>query len=224
MRPPESSGIQPYAILIILCSSGEVCILLLKLKIFLFLMISCILIIMFWSHWIGCLDIIGQSNTGIHLLKSNPFHCLNKINTQFLNLCWGGVIILHYLYSHVCIQERKVLILHLPWFVIRPYFQTFVICIKWLINSLSTNLNLCPFPQYVEGGDEAAVRLMLGKPNTPEESIILQMCHPLCSCSKCRALLRQNPTEKTLVTAYTRDEHGYTGKLRSHKKLRTLIY
>lgn len=132
MRPPESSGIQPYSILIILCSSGEVCILLLKLKIFLFLMISCILIIMFWSHWIGCLDIIGQSNTGIHLLKSNPFHCLNKINTQFLNLMrylhvnlkenlgklfrlmlgGGGLIILHYLYSHACIQERKVLILH----------------------------------------------------------------------------------------------------------------
>lgn len=66
------------------------------------------------------------------------------------------------------------------------------------------------FFSYVEGGDEAAVRLMLGKPNTPEESIILQMCHPLCSCSKCRALLRQNPTEKTLVTAYTRDDHGYT--------------
>lgn len=191
-------------------------------------MISCILIIMFWSHWIGCLDIIGQSNTGIHLLKSNPFHCLNKINTQFLNLCWGGGGNYPKLPLQSCMHPRKESLNPsppvVPWFVIRPYFQTFVICIKWLINSLSTNLNLCPFPQYVEGGDEAAVRLMLGKPNTPEESIILQMCHPLCSCSKCRALLRQNPTEKTLVTAYTRDEHGYTGKLRSHKKLRTLIY
>lgn len=82
------------------------------------------------------------------------------------------------------------------------------------------NLHFRPFHQYVEGGDEAAVRLMLGKPNTPEESIILQMCHPLCSCSKCRALLRQNPTEKTLVTAYTRDDHGYTGKLLLYKKVR----
>ncbi|XP_061163403.1 ankyrin repeat domain-containing protein 27-like isoform X2 [Saccostrea echinata] len=66
------------------------------------------------------------------------------------------------------------------------------------------------FFSYVEGGDEAAVRAMLGKPNTPGEEILLQMCHPLCSCNKCHTLLRQNPTEKTLVTAYTRDDHGYT--------------
>ncbi|XP_062614913.1 ankyrin repeat domain-containing protein 27-like [Saccostrea cucullata] len=76
--------------------------------------------------------------------------------------------------------------------------------------SSGTTKSVDRFFSYVEGGDEAAVRVMLGKPNTPGEEIILQMCHPLCSCNKCRTLLRQNPTEKTLVTAYTRDDHGYT--------------
>ncbi|XP_055997855.1 ankyrin repeat domain-containing protein 27-like isoform X5 [Ostrea edulis] len=73
-----------------------------------------------------------------------------------------------------------------------------------------TSKSVDRFFSYVEGGDEAAVRLMLGKPDTPDEDVILQMCHPLCSCNKCRTLLRQIPTEKTLVTAYTRDDHGYT--------------
>ena len=65
--------------------------------------------------------------------------------------------------------------------------------------------------QYVQSGDESAVRLLLGKPQDLDVSA--KMCHPLCECDKCKSLLGQRPTEYALVTAYTRDDRGYTGIL-----------
>ncbi|KAK3086087.1 hypothetical protein FSP39_013342 [Pinctada imbricata] len=62
--------------------------------------------------------------------------------------------------------------------------------------------------KYVQSGDESAVRLLLGKPQ--DSDVTLQLCHPLCDCPKCKSLLKQRPTEQNLVTAYTRDDRGYT--------------
>ncbi|XP_069112832.1 ankyrin repeat domain-containing protein 27-like isoform X2 [Argopecten irradians] len=66
------------------------------------------------------------------------------------------------------------------------------------------------FFQYVQYGDETAVTQMLRRPQDSQDQVSLQLCHPLCSCEKCAKLTAQHRTDVNLVTAYTRDDRGYT--------------
>lgn len=66
------------------------------------------------------------------------------------------------------------------------------------------------FFQYVQCGDESAVITLLRKSKSGHEDISPLMCHPLCECDKCTRLQSQVKTDENLVTAYTRDDRGYT--------------
>ncbi|XP_060075330.1 ankyrin repeat domain-containing protein 27-like [Ylistrum balloti] len=66
------------------------------------------------------------------------------------------------------------------------------------------------FFQYVQFGDEIAVTQMLRRPHDCQDQVSLKLCHPLCSCEKCAKLTAQHRTDVNLVTAYTRDDRGYT--------------
>ncbi|XP_033754374.1 ankyrin repeat domain-containing protein 27-like isoform X2 [Pecten maximus] len=66
------------------------------------------------------------------------------------------------------------------------------------------------FFQYVQYGDETAVTQMLRRPRDSQDQVSLKLCHPLCSCEKCAKLMAQHRTDVNLVTAYTRDDRGYT--------------
>ncbi|XP_021373839.1 ankyrin repeat domain-containing protein 27-like isoform X2 [Mizuhopecten yessoensis] len=66
------------------------------------------------------------------------------------------------------------------------------------------------FFQYVQYGDETAVTQMLRRPRDSQDQVSLKLCHPLCSCDKCAKLTAQHRTDVNLVTAYTRDDRGYT--------------
>ncbi|XP_041376515.1 ankyrin repeat domain-containing protein 27-like [Gigantopelta aegis] len=66
------------------------------------------------------------------------------------------------------------------------------------------------FFRYVQCGDEKAVEAMLQKPKKASEEIYLKLCHPLCSCEKCEKKQAESKTDYNLVTAYTRDNRGYT--------------
>ena len=67
--------------------------------------------------------------------------------------------------------------------------------------------------QNIQEGNEKAVRQMLQKPQRATEEICLKLCHPLCSCDKCEKLMSASRNDSNLVTAYTRDNRGYTGDL-----------
>ncbi|GFR93806.1 ankyrin repeat domain-containing protein 27 [Elysia marginata] len=66
------------------------------------------------------------------------------------------------------------------------------------------------FFKLVQEGDEQKVVQMLDRPNKTTEEVQLKLCHPLCSCDKCDRLLAALRNNSDLVTAYTRDNRGYT--------------
>ncbi|RUS73472.1 hypothetical protein EGW08_018770 [Elysia chlorotica] len=66
------------------------------------------------------------------------------------------------------------------------------------------------FFKLVQEGDEQRVVQMLDRPNKTTEEVQLKLCHPLCSCDKCEKLLAALRNNSDLVTAYTRDNRGYT--------------
>ncbi|XP_005100788.1 ankyrin repeat domain-containing protein 27 [Aplysia californica] len=66
------------------------------------------------------------------------------------------------------------------------------------------------FFKYVESGDEKMVQQMLEKPHRSSEELHLKLCHPLCACDKCDKLMGKLRNDSELVTAYTRDNRGYT--------------
>ena len=66
------------------------------------------------------------------------------------------------------------------------------------------------FFHYVQCGDESAVITLLRKSKSGHEDVSPLMCHPLCSCEKCSRLMSQMKMDENLVTAYTRDDRGYT--------------
>lgn len=66
------------------------------------------------------------------------------------------------------------------------------------------------FFRNVQDGKEAAVRQMLQKPQRSSEELYLKLCHPLCSCDKCEKILAASRHDYNLVTAFTRDNRGYT--------------
>lgn len=76
--------------------------------------------------------------------------------------------------------------------------------------SLSVFLVLCA--QRIQDGDEEVVRDML-KPQQSAEEISIKLCHPLCSCDKCEKVQTTYRNNFNLVTAYTRDNRGYTGQI-----------
>ena len=65
---------------------------------------------------------------------------------------------------------------------------------------------------YVQYGDEAAVTLMLksSKPNSAD--ILSRLCHPLCTCEKCSEIISKNKHSTDMVSPYSRDDMGHTGK------------
>ncbi|CAG5132154.1 unnamed protein product, partial [Candidula unifasciata] len=66
------------------------------------------------------------------------------------------------------------------------------------------------FFKYVQEGNEMKVQQMLERPYKTSEEVHLKLCHPLCSCDKCDKLLSDFRSNSDLVTAYTRDNRGYT--------------
>ncbi|KAI8746693.1 ankyrin repeat domain-containing protein 27 [Biomphalaria glabrata] len=74
----------------------------------------------------------------------------------------------------------------------------------------SYNSIIDEFFKYVQEGDERAVIQMLEQPQKSSEEITMKMCHPLCSCDRCDKLVSELRTNSKLVTAYTRDNKGYT--------------
>ncbi|BFZ13244.1 hypothetical protein BsWGS_16283 [Bradybaena similaris] len=66
------------------------------------------------------------------------------------------------------------------------------------------------FFKYVQEGNEMKVQHMLERPYKTSEEVHLKLCHPLCSCDKCDKLLSDFRSNSDLVTAYTRDNRGYT--------------
>ena len=67
--------------------------------------------------------------------------------------------------------------------------------------------------QNVQEGKEEAVRQMLHKPQRTSEEVHLKLCHPLCFCDRCEKILSATRNDYNLVTAFTRDNRGYTGQL-----------
>lgn len=74
-------------------------------------------------------------------------------------------------------------------------------CIPWL---------RC-FLQNIQEGNEKVVKQMLQKPQWATEEVYLKLCHPLCSCDKCEKVMSASRNDSNFVTAYTRDNRGYTG-------------
>ncbi|KAL8590034.1 hypothetical protein ACOMHN_007059 [Nucella lapillus] len=66
------------------------------------------------------------------------------------------------------------------------------------------------FFRNVQDGKEDTVRQMLQKPQRSSEELYLKLCHPLCSCDKCEKVLAASRNDYNLVTAFTRDNRGYT--------------
>ncbi|XP_025115777.1 ankyrin repeat domain-containing protein 27-like isoform X1 [Pomacea canaliculata] len=66
------------------------------------------------------------------------------------------------------------------------------------------------FFKCVQDGDEEAVKGLLQRPQRTSEELTIKLCHPLCSCDKCEKLLASSRSNSNLVTAYTRDNRGYT--------------
>ena len=52
---------------------------------------------------------------------------------------------------------------------------------------------------------------MLEQPQRSNEELDLKLCHPLCACDSCEKLIGSLRNDSNLVTAYTRDNRGYTG-------------
>ncbi|XP_052817656.1 ankyrin repeat domain-containing protein 27-like isoform X2 [Mya arenaria] len=66
------------------------------------------------------------------------------------------------------------------------------------------------FFQYVQYGDEAAVKMMLKKPTSEADNILSKMCHPLCTCEKCAELQSKSSQNSGAVTPIVRDDMGRT--------------
>jgi len=66
--------------------------------------------------------------------------------------------------------------------------------------------------QYVQYGDEAAVKLMLRQHSSGREDVSSQMCHPLCTCDQCSELQARSSQKAAAVTPLVRDDMGRTGK------------
>ncbi|XP_063442777.1 ankyrin repeat domain-containing protein 27-like [Mytilus trossulus] len=81
---------------------------------------------------------------------------------------------------------------------------------KTEINRQTSSSIVDRFFQYVQCGDESAVITLLRKSKSGQDDISPLMCHPLCGCDKCSRLTSQVKTDENLVTAYTRDDRGYT--------------
>ncbi|XP_059150354.1 ankyrin repeat domain-containing protein 27-like [Physella acuta] len=75
---------------------------------------------------------------------------------------------------------------------------------------ISHNSIIDEFFKLVQEGEEKKVEQMLERPQKTSEEIYLQLCHPLCSCDRCDKLLSTLRNNSNLVTAYTRDNRGYT--------------
>ncbi|XP_076470280.1 ankyrin repeat domain-containing protein 27-like isoform X2 [Babylonia areolata] len=66
------------------------------------------------------------------------------------------------------------------------------------------------FFRSVQEGKEEAVLQMLRRPQRSSEKVHLELCHPLCSCDRCDKVLSTARHDYSLVTAFTRDNRGYT--------------
>ncbi|GFO47363.1 ankyrin repeat domain-containing protein 27, partial [Plakobranchus ocellatus] len=73
-----------------------------------------------------------------------------------------------------------------------------------------THTSIDHFFKLVQDGQEHKVVQMLERPHRSSEEVQLRLCHPLCSCDKCDKLLAGLRNNSDLVTAYTRDNRGYT--------------
>ena len=74
--------------------------------------------------------------------------------------------------------------------------------------------------QCVRENDTSGLAAILNDPDqsssstlTPDLDLVGQLCHPLCSCEKCRSLLsRSKDNTNATVTIFSRGEQGETGK------------
>ncbi|XP_013410574.1 ankyrin repeat domain-containing protein 27 isoform X2 [Lingula anatina] len=64
--------------------------------------------------------------------------------------------------------------------------------------------------QYVRDGKTQEVEKMLNKKEVLLEEAKQQMCHPLCSCDRCEQVLARSRNDASAVTAYSRDDRGFT--------------
>ncbi len=65
--------------------------------------------------------------------------------------------------------------------------------------------------QCVEANDCAGVESLLNIHPVQLVEVQVQMCHPLCNCDNCAKLLAKAHRDPSSVTAYSRDDRGYTG-------------
>ncbi|CAH1779792.1 unnamed protein product [Owenia fusiformis] len=64
--------------------------------------------------------------------------------------------------------------------------------------------------QLVKDGKFKQVSDVLSKHQKNIDDTALKLCHPLCSCDKCEALLSRSRSDSSTVTVFSRDDRGYT--------------
>ncbi|XP_074646412.1 ankyrin repeat domain-containing protein 27-like [Tubulanus polymorphus] len=64
--------------------------------------------------------------------------------------------------------------------------------------------------QQIKDGNAIAVKSLIRKNREESAEAKVKLCHPLCSCDRCEELLSKSRSDLETVTAFSRDDRGFT--------------
>ncbi|XP_031411290.1 ankyrin repeat domain-containing protein 27 isoform X2 [Meleagris gallopavo] len=76
------------------------------------------------------------------------------------------------------------------------------------LSQMSTTPIDCLFKHIASGNQEEVERLL--SQGDSDKDTVQKMCHPLCYCDKCEKLVSGKLNDPSIVTAFSRDDRGYT--------------
>uniref|UniRef100_A0A8C3JC83 Ankyrin repeat domain 27 n=1 Tax=Calidris pygmaea TaxID=425635 RepID=A0A8C3JC83_9CHAR len=77
-----------------------------------------------------------------------------------------------------------------------------------LLSQMSATPIDCLFKHIASGNQEEVERLL--SQGDSDKDTVQKMCHPLCYCDKCEKLVSGKLNDPSLITAFSRDDRGYT--------------
>ncbi|NXU48575.1 ANR27 protein, partial [Turnix velox] len=77
-----------------------------------------------------------------------------------------------------------------------------------LLSQMSAAPIDCLFKHIASGNEEEVERLL--SHGASDKDAVQQMCHPLCYCDKCEKLVSGKWNDPSIITAFSRDDRGYT--------------
>ncbi|XP_063190605.1 ankyrin repeat domain-containing protein 27 isoform X1 [Chroicocephalus ridibundus] len=77
-----------------------------------------------------------------------------------------------------------------------------------LLSQMSATPIDCLFKHIASGNQEEVERLL--SQGDSDKDTVQKMCHPLCYCDKCEKLVSGKLNDPSIITAFSRDDRGYT--------------